>query len=84
MAKSLEERARQGKDKLTEKKGDMHDHYDKAVPLAIRHFEDVGFGPLMTGNYKDGMKHAPGNFRDGFDDDAIDLWADRWLDKARA
>jgi len=76
MAKTLEEMASQGYEKLSRKEPLMKRNWEAMKDTMIKHYRDQPFGPTRKANYEEAIRKATIRFDK-------EKWKEKWLDAMR-
>lgn len=80
---ALEDLASKGVRKYKAKVSQMESSYAASEGRAKSNYDEVGFGPTVTGNYKSAWDFMVDNYRTAVDVGKADKWRENWLAKMR-
>lgn len=75
--------ASKGEKKLKRKLETMKKSYANAKDRAIKHFEDVGFGPTRVSNYRSAWSDMPTDYNANMTEEKITKWRENWIAKMK-
>jgi len=80
---ALRDLAEKGVRKYRGKIDQMERSYEASESRAKSHYEDLPFGPTVTGNYKDAWKFMVDNYKTAIKPEKADTWRENWISKMK-